>query len=114
MGVKTARRLIILVVTILVLILSIVLIQQSQVARMKESVLASAAQAEKDGKFDEAAKLYREHLEIAPDDQDAQWKLADVLLKGVKSVSHQDEAAQIYDKLLVRSPGRTEIRRRLA
>ena len=40
MGAKTARRLVILVVTILVVSLSIFLIQRYQVARMNRSVLA--------------------------------------------------------------------------
>jgi len=114
MGAKTARRLVILVVTILVVSLSIFLIQRSQVSRMNRSVLDRAAQAEKDGKFEDAQRLYGEHLEIAPDDQDAQLKFADVLLKGVKNVNHQNLAAQIYDQLLTRSPGHADIRRRLA
>ena len=114
MGAKTVRRLVILIVTILVVSLSIFLIQRYQVSRMDRSVLARAAQAEKNGNFEEAARLYQEHLEVAPDDQDAQLKYADVLLKGVKNVSRQDQAAQLYDWLLVRSPGRADIRRRLA
>ena len=114
MGAKTVRRLVILIVTILVVSLSIFLIQRYQVSRMDRSVLARAAQAEKNGNLEEAARLYQEHLEVAPDDQDAQLKYADVLLKGVKNVSRQDQAAQLYDWLLVRSPGRADIRRRLA
>ena len=55
MGVKTVRRLVILILTILVVSLSIFLIQRYQVSRMNRSVLARAARAEKDSKFDEAA-----------------------------------------------------------
>lgn len=114
MGVKTARRLVILILTILVVSLSTFLIQRYQVSRMNRSVLARAARAEKDSNFDEAARLYQEHLEVAPDDQDIQLKYADILLKGVKNISRQDQAARLYDQLRIRSPGRADIRRRLA
>jgi tetratricopeptide (TPR) repeat protein len=114
MGAKTVRRLAILIVAVLVVSLSIVLIQRYQVSRMNRSVLARAAQAEKDGNFEEAVRLYQEHLEVVPEDQEAQLKLADNLLKGPKNFSRQDQAARIYDQLRGRFPGRADIRRRLA
>ena len=114
MGAKTVRRLVILILTILVAGLSIYFIQRYQVSRMNRSVLARAEQAEKAGKFEEAARLYQEHLEVIPDDPDVQLKYADVLLKGAKNLGRQDQAAQLYDQLVARFPGRSDIRRRLA
>ena len=114
MGAKTIKRLVILVVTIFVASLSIFLVQGFQVSRMNRSVLERAAVAEKKGEFDEAARLYQEHLAVTPDDQDVKLKYADVLLKGVKDANHQEQAAQLYGQLLVRFPGRSDIRRRLA
>src|SRR5271166_1136982 len=114
MGAKTVKRLAILVTTILIAGLSIFFLQRYEVERMNRSVLARAAQAEKDGNFEEAARLYQEHLEVVPNDADVQLKYADVLLKGVKTVSRQDQAARIYDELRARFPGRDDIRRRLA
>jgi cellulose synthase operon protein C len=117
MGAKTARRLVILIVTIFVIGLLIFLTQRYQVTRMDRSVLARAAQAEKDGNFEEAERLYQQHLDITPDDQDVQLKYADLLLKGVKNVNRQAQALQLYEQIVSRSPGRADIRdirRRLA
>jgi tetratricopeptide (TPR) repeat protein len=76
-----------------------------------ESVGTRAAAQAEEGEFERRDKT--EHLE-SPRHQDAQLKYADVLLKGVKNVSRQDQATKIYDNLLSRSPGRADIRRRLA
>jgi tetratricopeptide (TPR) repeat protein len=114
MAAKTARRLAILVSTILVAGCSLFFIQRYQLARMDQSVLARAMQAEREGDFVKAADLYQEHLEIAPDDQDAKLKYADVLLKESKDIGRQDQALELYVQLLTRYPARKDIRRRLA
>ena len=124
MGAKTATRLVILIMTVLVVSVSIFFIQRYQVSRINQSVLQgrkaeaeAEAEREKAGKFEEAVRLYQEHLEVAirlyqehlevaPDDEDAQLKYADVLLKGAKNPSRQELAAQIYERLLARSLGR--------
>ena len=80
---------------------------------MNRSVLARSRRR-RPASFEEAARLYQEHLEVVPDDPDVQLKYADVLLKGVKDFGRQDQAAQVYDQLVARFPGRSDIRRRLA
>ena len=114
MGAKIVKRLAILLTTILVAGLSIFFIQRYQVEKMDRSVLAQAARAEKDGNFEEAARFYQEHLEVAPDDQEAKLKYADVLRKGPKNPARQDQAAQLYDQYVARFPANNSARRRLA
>jgi len=114
MGAKTVKRLAILLTTILVAGLSIFFIQRYQVEKMDRSVLAQAARAEKDGNFEEAARFYQEHLEVAPDDQEAKLKYADVLRKGPKNPARQEQAAQLYDQYVARFPANNSARRRLA
>ena len=114
MGAKTVKRLAILLTTILVAGLSIFFIQRYQVEKMDRSVLAQAARAEKDGNFEEAARFYQEHLEVAPDDQEAKLKYADVLRKGPKNPARQEQAAQLYDQYVTRFPANNSARRRLA
>ncbi len=114
MGAKTVKRLAILVTTILVAGSSIFLVQRSQVERMDRSVLAQAAQAEKEGNFEKAAPLYQEHLEVAPDDWEAKLKYADLLRKGPKNNARQEQAAQIYEQYINRFPANKNARRRLA
>ncbi len=114
MGAKTVKRLAILLTTILAAGLSIFFVQRYQVEKMDRSVLAQAARAEKDGNFEEAARFYQEHLEVAPDDQEAKLKYADVLLKGPKNPARQEQAAQLYDQYVTRLPANNSARRRLA
>ena len=114
MGAKTVKRLAILVTTILIAGLSLFFIQSYQVEKMDRSVLAQAARAEKDGNFEGAARFYQEHLEVAPDDQEAKLKYADVLLKGPKNPARQEQAAQLYGQYVTRFPANNSARRRLA
>src|SRR5271166_3295022 len=114
MGAKTVKRLAILLTTILVAGLSIFFIQRYQVEKMDRSVLAQAARAEKDGNFEEAERFYQEHLEVAPDDQEAKLKYADVLRKSPKNPARQEQAAQLYDQYVTRFPANNSARRRLA
>src|SRR3954451_14117271 len=114
MGPKTIKRLAIMISVVLVAGVAIFFIQRHQVARMAQLVLDSAEQAERDGDFEEAARIYQERLTFAPDDMDTSLKLADVLRKGTKTAQRLDRAAQIYGDLLSRDPGQLEIHRRLA
>ena len=110
----TVNRLAILVTTILIAGLSIFFLQRYQVDRMDRSVLAQAAQAEKEGNFEKALPLYQEHIEVAPDDQEAKLKYADVLLKGAKNPARQEQAAQLYEQYVNRFSADKKARRRLA
>jgi len=115
MGAKTAKRLAILVTTILVAGLSIFWIQRYQVERMDQSVLDQAARAEEKKNFEDAARFYQEYLEVAPDNWEVKLKLADALLKGPKDNAHRQQAAQIYDLYVDRFPAeKKNVRRRLA
>src|SRR5271157_364775 len=114
MGAKTVKRLAILVTTILVAGLSIFFVQRYQVGRMDQSVLAQAARAEEDGNFEDAARFYQEHLEVAPDDPEAKLKYAEVLLNGPKDDARRQQAAQIYEQYVNRFPADKKARRRLA
>ncbi len=114
MGAKTVKHLAILVATILVAGLSIFFIQRYQVRRMDRSVLAQAKRAEEDGNFEDAARFYQEHLEVATDDPEAKLKYADVLLKGPKDDARRQQAAQLYDQYVNRFPADKKARRRLA
>ena len=62
MGPKTIKRLAILISVVLVTSLAIFFIQRYQVTRMAQVVLDDAEQAERDGDFDEAARIYQERL----------------------------------------------------
>ena len=110
----TVTRLVFLIVTILVTGFLVFAGQRYQVSRLNQLVLERAARAEEKKDFPTAEQLYREHLDIVPNDQDAKLKYADVLLKGITNPTRQDKAAQILTQLLDRSPGNNEIRRRLA
>jgi len=79
---------------------------------MARSVLDEAQGAEKSGDYEAAIRKFRERLAVVPNDEVAKEKLADVLLKGSKDVARQTQAAQLYDELLTRNPGRSDIRRR--
>src|SRR5208337_5411374 len=114
MGAKTVKRLAILVATILVAGVSIFFIQRYQVRRMDRSVLAQAKRAEEDGNFEDAARFYQEHLEVATDDPVAKLKYADVLLKEPKDDARRQQAAQIYEQYVNRFPADKKALRRLA
>lgn len=114
MGAKTFKRLAILVTTILVAGLSIFFFQRYQVQKLDQSLLAQAELANKEGKYEDAAPLYEEHLEVSPDDQEAKLKYAEVLLKGPKDLGRLQRAAQLYDQYVNRFPADNKARRRLA
>ena len=105
MGPKTINRLAILISVVLVASLAIFFIQRYQLTRMAQLVLDDAEKAERDGEFDEAARIYQERLAVIPDDVDTKLKLADVLRKGTKTTQRLEQAAQIYGDLLSRDPG---------
>ncbi len=110
----TLRRLLILIIAATAVGLLVFFVQRYQISRMNQSVLSRAAEAEKSGKFDAASRLYQEHLELVPADQDAKVKLATVLTKGEKTPANRDRAAALYGQVLARDAGQREIRRSLA
>jgi tetratricopeptide (TPR) repeat protein len=118
---KTVQRLIILFVVAVVASVSTFMTQRYQLSRMDRSLRARALQATSEGDYLGAVRLWEEHLQIEPDDQDAMVQLAEMLLKAKKDVGRQDQAIGLFEKViglfekvLVRSPERNDIRRRLA
>src|SRR5262249_31698005 len=104
MAAKVFTRLLILLGIIIGIGLFVFFAQRYQVTRMNQSVLARAAEAEKDKNYEQAAQLYQEHLEMVPNDQAVMAKLADVILEGTQTPTRQDLAAALYTQVLTRSP----------
>lgn len=114
MGNKTVKRLAILIGIIAILGGGGYLLWAFQVERLAHGVVAQAEQAEKEGKYEQAIELYRQHLAVMPGDLEVQIKYADALLKGEKTSKRQEEALAIYDDLLRQFPVRDDVRRRAA
>ena len=111
MKARTLKRL-----AILIAILSFVggtgfLTQRIQVERMAQKQIAKAELALKQHDFAKAQTLFREHLELFPDDLEIQIRYADALLKTSNSGNAKTEALQFYNNVLKRTPGREDVRR---
>jgi tetratricopeptide (TPR) repeat protein len=88
------------------------LIQQFQISRLARSVADRADTAVEEGDYSKAETLYREQLQVFPDDTEIKIKYADTLLKAASSPKRQERAQQIYTEILRASPGRDDVRRR--
>ena len=113
MTVRTAKRLAVLVSVLILVGGTGFFTQRYQVNRLAQKELRKAELACKEGDFAKAETLFREHLQIFPQDQEIQIKYADALLKSSRSLTAQFEAAQIYSRILKRSGGREDVRRSL-
>ena len=111
MKLKTVKRLAILIVVLSMVGGTSVFTQRIQVQRLARNELEKAELALKKGNFVEAERLFREHLQVFPDDVEIQIKYADALLKVSRSPIRQSEVLQIYDNILTRNPGRKDVRR---
>ena len=109
MGTKTVKRLAILIGVIALIGGGGYLLWWVQVAKMAQGVLARAGDAEQKGDYAKAADLYREHLEVVPDDVEVQLKYADMLTKKDRQ---QVAALAIYEDVLRHFPSREDVRRR--
>ena len=85
MGPKTIKRLAVVAVVLVLAIVSVFLIQRSQMARLGKSNFAEAEQAVERGDLATAEQLYLQHVQVFPDDVEGQLKYADVLLKVSKT-----------------------------
>ena len=93
MWTKTVRRLAILLVIISLVGGTAFAIQRWQVNRLAKSLVDQAERAASEGDFSKAEQLYRQHLEVFPEDREVPSKLADVLLKVDKeNPRRRDEA----------------------
>jgi tetratricopeptide (TPR) repeat protein len=113
MTVKTAKRLAVLVSVLVLVGGTGFFTQRYQVNRLAQKELRKAELACKEGDFAKAETLFREHLQVFPQDQEIQIKYADAIVKSSRSLAAQFEAAQIYSGILKRSIGREDVRRSL-
>ena len=112
MKARIVRRWLILVAVILLLGGLGFLAQRLQIQRLAQSVANQADVAAKEKDFEEAERLYREHLVVVPDDTEIQIKYADALQNQAPSPKRQALARQIYSDILTRFPGREDVRKR--
>jgi cellulose synthase operon protein C len=112
MSSTTLKRCAILIGVFGLIVVTVGVIQRFQVDRLARSVAERADAAANDGEFEKAAKLYKEHLVVVPDDAEIQVKYADMLLKGTPSPQKQATALERYADVLRRFPGREDVRRR--
>jgi tetratricopeptide (TPR) repeat protein len=111
MGIKTVKRLAILMGVIALVGVGGYFLWQLQVERMARGVVARAEEAEQRGDFAKAVELYRGHLAVVPDDTDVQLKYANAILKLDGSQRRAREALEIYEDIVRRFPGRDDVRR---
>jgi predicted Zn-dependent protease len=76
--------------------------------------LAKAKLAEAEGHFVDAETLFRQYLQIFPDDVEVKIKRADAILKVSRSPDRQSAAVQIYNEILKQDDERNDVRRLLA
>ena len=108
--VKTVKRLAILIAVFGLVGGTSVFTQQFQIQRLGRKELVKAEAAAKKGDFAEAERLFREHLQVFPDDVEVQIKFADALLKvDSKSQARQSNALQIYNDVLTRDPSNKDV-----
>ena len=113
MGKKTVKRLAILIGTLALIGGGGYFLWAFQVERMAQNVVARAQQAAAEGRYDEAERLYQEHLAVVPDDVAVQLEYAELILRPELS-NRRDAALTIYQDVLRRYPGRMDVRQRAA
>ncbi len=110
---KSIKRLAILVVFVAVVVGVSFWARLRRVETMARVVDSRAETAAKEGDYARAETLLREHLEIRPDDVDAQLRYAEVILKGSPTAQRQIQVMGIYNDVLTRHPSRDDARRAL-
>lgn len=111
---KTVLRLAILIAVVLVISVSLFFLQRYQLSRLDDSLTVRAEQAAQRGDLSHAVGLLSEHLRIKPEDADAKEKLAEFVLREKLDNPHRQQAIRLFYEILVRYPGRNDIRRKLA
>src|SRR5271166_873124 len=99
---KTIKRLAILIVVFSLIGGTSIYGHRYQITRLARAAANDAARAENEGDYEKAERRYREYLVNLPGDVEIELKYAGALLKGVKSPNRQEEALQIYSKILRR------------
>jgi cellulose synthase operon protein C len=108
----TWKRWVILIGALGIFAVAVFFAQRFQVSRLARSKAQEAESAVEKGNFQEAAKIYSQHLSVVPDDVEIQIKYADTLVKEAPSLQKQATALKLYAEVLRRFPGREDVRRR--
>ena len=87
--------------------------QRRQIQTMTQEVDKRAEVAAQEGDYTRAQLLYKEHLEVKPDDIEAQIHYAETILKVGRTPNRQVEAVNVYNNVLIRDPKRDDVRRAL-
>ena len=110
---KTIKRLAVLIAVLVLIGGTSFFVQRAQIKRLAKSVVDEAEIAEKKGDLVEAESRLRGHLQNVPNNLDVQFKYANLLLRMGKTPQRQEDALRIYNGILSRDPGNTDVRRRM-
>jgi tetratricopeptide (TPR) repeat protein len=113
MRVRTAKRLALLIGVVILVGITGFFTQRYQLNRLAQKELEKAELAYQEGEFARAETLFREHLRVFPEHQEIQIRYADALLKASRSLAAQAEADAIYSRILKRSGGLEDVRKKL-
>ena len=103
---------------ILIAILSLVggtsvFVQRFQVQRLGRKEIEKAELALGRGEYPTAERLFRDYLQVFPDDVEVSIEYAGTLLKGSKTSDREKKARRIYDDILRDNLNRDDVRRSL-
>ena len=103
---------------ILIAILSLVggtsvFVQRFQVQRLGRKEIENAELALGRGEYPTAEQLFRDYLQVFPDDVEVSIEYAGTLLKGSKTSDRKKKARRIYDDILRDNLNRDDVRRSL-
>jgi tetratricopeptide (TPR) repeat protein len=85
-----------------------------QVWNNSKAILAQADYAEEQGNLIRAARFLGQYLEAVPEDTDARVHLGRVLERLATSPPQLYQVIQVYEQVLLREPGRVDIRKQIA
>jgi tetratricopeptide (TPR) repeat protein len=96
----------------IVLAVAVHLLHGMQVRRSSPALLRQAVAAEDEGRADLAVPLYSAYLAQHPEDQDAQVRYGEALLK-LGTADARGRALPVFEEVLRKQPEREEVRRQL-
>jgi tetratricopeptide (TPR) repeat protein len=113
MRATTIKRLGILIAVLVLAGGALFWIHRVQLDRMTHVVVKQAEVADQEGDVLNAERLYREYLEVMPDDLGVRVKHGAALLKVGSTPTRQAQAREIYSEVVKEDPGREDAHRRL-
>src|SRR5262245_61155448 len=110
------RLFVVLVITVVLFAGAVFGLHRLQAGNIADALLWQASQAEKDGKFDRAAKYLGRYLEFAREDIDTRAHLGMILSDSQVATSPQRRARArfVIDQVLAKEPDRHDLRKRAA